>query len=80
MNALQELLDSAAIGQAATHENLTVFPITSPAEAKVGYATLDEAAEQGQVQVLEASEQESVPKLKVVRRCVSTDLWRPPTT
>lgn len=65
---VKEYLAQAVIGEAQAYRNLVMYPLISPYEDGVDYLLLDEALEQGVVQVTEVSKDGSVPDLKVLNR------------
>lgn len=65
---VKEYLAQAAIGEAQVYKNLVMYPLISPYDDGVDYLLLDEALEQGVVQVTEVSKDGSVPDLKVRNR------------
>jgi hypothetical protein len=61
-----EALGGVEIGEPVTFKNLTLFPLVGPSVNNPGYLTLDEALEQGVVEITEVSKAGSVPDLRVV--------------
>ena len=62
---LLRTLDAVEVGAPASFRNLTLFPLTGPGLDDPGYLTLDEAMEQGVVEIAEVSKAGSVPELEV---------------
>jgi hypothetical protein len=65
---IRDYLERAKVGRKQSYRNLSVFPLLSPYDAAVDYILLDEALEQGLIEVVEVDEGGSVPQLKVVNR------------
>jgi hypothetical protein len=68
MQILRESLESLEIGTASSFGELTSFPLLGGAERRPDYATLDEAIEQGWLEVREVSAGGSVPELTVANK------------
>jgi len=69
-NPIAHALSSLTLGDPATLENITMFPLVgkSPAEQEPSYLTLDEALARSTTEITEVSEQGSVPELRVVNK------------
>ncbi|NJL94832.1 MAG: hypothetical protein HC915_14510 [Anaerolineae bacterium] len=65
MPKITETLNRLRLGEAQTHQNMTLYPLHGANGHPRGYLTLEEALEQGQFQVTEVSEGGSVPVLAV---------------
>ncbi len=62
---LGRTLDQVEVGEPASFLNLSLFPLSGPGLDDPGYLTLDEAMEQGVVEIAEVSKAGSVPELQV---------------
>ncbi|MEJ2233521.1 MAG: hypothetical protein P8X67_06310 [Syntrophobacterales bacterium] len=65
---IKTYLDEAKIGRKQSHRNLAVFPLLSSYAIGLDYITLDEALSEGLIEVVEMSEEGTVPELKVVNK------------
>jgi hypothetical protein len=65
---IKTYLDEAKIGRKQSHWNLAVFPLLSSYAIGLDYITLDEALSEGLIEVVEMSEEGTVPELKVVNK------------
>jgi hypothetical protein len=65
---IRTYLDEAKIGRKQSHHNLAVFPLLSSYAIGLDYITLDEALSEGLIEVVEVSEEGTVPELKVVNK------------
>ena len=65
---IQNYLKEAKIGRKQSHRNLAVFPLLSSYAIGLDYITLDEALSEGLIEVVEVSEEGTVPELKVVNK------------
>ncbi len=65
---LNQYLDKIKIGGKQVYKNLTLFPLLSGQAVSLDYLTLDEALNEGLVEVTEVSEGGHVPDLKVVNK------------
>ena len=65
---LDNYLGNLAMGVKQSHKNLAVFPLLSADATNLVYLALDEALQQGVVDVTEVDEGGVVPRLKVVNR------------
>ncbi len=67
-NPVSDLLANLHLGDPQAHGALTLVPLLAEHEARVDYLLLDEAIEQGLVDLTEVSDEGSVNHLKVVNR------------
>jgi hypothetical protein len=65
---IQNYLKKAKIGRKQSHQNLAIFPLLSSYANGLDYITLDEALTEGLIEVVEVSEEGTVPELKVVNK------------
>ncbi|MGW8223727.1 MAG: ARPP-1 family domain-containing protein [Syntrophobacteria bacterium] len=65
---IQNYLKKAKIGRKQSHQNLAIFPLLSSYTNGLDYITLDEALSEGLIEVVEVSEEGTVPELKVVNK------------
>jgi hypothetical protein len=65
---IQNYLKEAKIGRKQSHQNLAIFPLLSSYANGLDYITLDEALTEGLIEVVEVSEEGTVPELKVVNK------------
>ena len=65
---IQKYLTKAKIGRKQSHQNLAIFPLLSSYANGLDYITLDEALTEGLIEVVEVSEEGTVPELKVVNK------------
>ena len=65
---IQNYLKEAKIGRKQSHQNLAIFPLLSSYANGLAYITLDEALAEGLIEVMEVSEEGTVPELKVVNK------------
>ena len=65
---IQNYLKEAKIGRKQSHQNLAVFPLLSSYANGLDYITLDEALTEELIEVVEMSEEGTVPELKVVNK------------
>jgi hypothetical protein len=65
---IQDYLKEAKIGRKQSHQNLAIFPLLSSYAIGLDYITLDEALSEGLIEVVEVSEEGTVPELKVVNK------------
>ena len=65
---LNQYLDQIKIGGKQVYKNLALFPLLSGQAVSLDYLTLDEALNDGVVEVSEVSEGGHVPDLKVVNK------------
>jgi hypothetical protein len=65
---IQNYLKEAKIGRKQSHQNLAVFPLLSSYANGLDYITLDEALTEELIEVVEVSEEGTVPELKVVNK------------
>jgi hypothetical protein len=65
---IQNYLKEAKIGRKQSHRNLAVFPLLSSYAIGLDYITLDEALSEELIEVVEVSEEGTVPELKVVNK------------
>ena len=65
---IRNYLEQAKVGRKRSYRNLAVFPILSPYAAAVDYIMLDEALDEGLIEVVEVDEEGSVPELRVTNR------------
>lgn len=70
-DAVSAYLAGIRLGSAQTHENLTLLPLLTAAEAAVEYVSLDDALKSGQVEIAEIHEAGSVENIRVVNRGAS---------
>jgi hypothetical protein len=68
MQIVRETLTRLEVGPPKSFANLTLYPLIGGGEQAPDYATLDEAIEQGWVQVREVSASGSVPELTVANK------------
>lgn len=68
MQAIIETLNRLTLGDPATFEGLTLYPLFNGKEGQPDYITLDEALEHGFARVTEVSEGGSVPDLQFENR------------
>jgi hypothetical protein len=66
--AINSYLDQIKIGRKQSFRNLAMFPLLSTYSSDLDYLLLDEAISEGLVEVVEVSEEGSVPELKVTNR------------
>jgi hypothetical protein len=69
-SGLKNYVASFLIGREERHQNMAVFPITTPPDGGPDYETLKEALEKGTFVVTEVSEGGNVPNLKVTNKGV----------
>jgi len=67
-NLIKKYIDGINLGSPQSYKNLTVFPLVSNRTLDLDYLTLDEALDQGVIDVVELSEGGSVPELRVVNK------------
>jgi hypothetical protein len=65
---IQNYLKEAKIGRKQSHQNLAIFPLLSSYANGLDYITLDEALIEELIEVVEVSEEGTVPELKVVNK------------
>jgi hypothetical protein len=65
---IQNYLNGAKIGRKQSHRNLAIFPLLSGYATGLDYITLDEALAEELIEVVEVSEEGTVPELKVVNK------------
>ena len=65
---IQNYLKEAKIGRKQSHQNLAIYPLLSSYAIGLDYITLDEALTEGLIEVVEVSEEGTVPELKVVNK------------
>jgi hypothetical protein len=65
---IQNYLKKAKIGRKQSHQNLAIFPLLSSYTNGLDYITLDEALTERLIEVVEVSEEGTVPELKVVNK------------
>ncbi len=65
---IQNYLKKGKIGRKQSHQNLAIFPLLSSYTNGLDYITLDEALTEGLIEVVEVSEEGTVPELKVVNK------------
>lgn len=65
---IQRFLERVKVGAKQTHRNMTVYCLLAAQEADVDFVTLDEALDEGFLNVTELDESGHVPELKVVNR------------
>jgi hypothetical protein len=65
---IQNYLKEAKIGRKQSHRNLAIFPLLSSYAIGLDYIMLDEALSEELIEVVEVSEQGTVPELKVVNK------------
>ncbi|MDE0309435.1 MAG: hypothetical protein OXI60_06340 [Acidiferrobacterales bacterium] len=70
MNCISSTLDGVAIGSPQTHLNLTMFPLLGEKPVEIDYLLLDQALEQGAIEISEVSDSGSVPTLKVLNKSI----------
>ena len=63
MNPIQHVIESTTVGQAVSHETLTIFPLLANEAFAKDHLTLDEALAAGTATITEVSESGSVPEL-----------------
>jgi hypothetical protein len=68
MQTVRETLTRLEVGSPTTFANLTLYPLLDGAGQAPDYATLDEAIQQGWVEVREVSASGSVPELTVANK------------
>ena len=66
--SLESYLRNLAVGVKQSHKNMAVFPLMSIDAIDLAYLVLDEALQQGVVEVTEVGEGGEVPRLKVANR------------
>jgi hypothetical protein len=65
---IQAYLDEAKIGRKQSYRNLAVFPLLAGYAVRLDYITLDEALAGDLMEVVELSEEGTVPELRVVNK------------
>lgn len=65
---IQNYLKEAKIGRKQSHRNLAIFPLLSSYAIGLDYIMLDEALSEELIEVVEVSEEGTVPELKVVNK------------
>jgi len=65
---IQNYLKEVKVGRQQSHRNLAIFPLLSSYAIGLDYITLDEALTEGLIEVVEVSEEGTVPELKVVNK------------
>jgi hypothetical protein len=65
---LNQYLDQIKIGGKQVYKNLALFPLLSGQAVSLDYLTMDEALNEGLMEVTEVSEGGHVPDLKVVNK------------
>lgn len=65
-NLIKKYIEGITIGSQQSYKNMTVFPLVSDHTLDLDYLTLDEALEEGVIDVVELDEEGSVPELRVV--------------
>lgn len=68
MQILRDTLTRLVIGPATAYAGLTMFPLVGDAGRRPEYATLDEAIDQGSLEIREVSQAGSVPELTVANK------------
>ncbi|MGD0625698.1 MAG: DUF6569 family protein [Thermodesulfobacteriota bacterium] len=71
MEHIQAFLETLKQGGKQTHLNLTLFPLLAPDTGEPDYLTLEDALNQGLVEVTEVSQGGSVPDLKLINKSPS---------
>ena len=66
--SLESYLRNLAVGGKQSHKNMAIFPLMSIDAIDLAYLVLDEALQQGVVEVTEVGEGGEVPQLKVANR------------
>ena len=65
---IQNYLKEAKIGRKQSHRNLAIFPLLSSYANGLEYIMLDEALTEELIEVVEVSEEGTVPELKAVNK------------
>ncbi|MBC8417548.1 MAG: hypothetical protein H8E10_03015 [Desulfobacterales bacterium] len=67
---IKNYLEQLKVGRKQTYKNLSLYPLLSAYISGLDYLLLDEALNEGLIEVVEVSEGGSVPELKVVNKSV----------
>ena len=65
-NLIEKYIEGIRLSSPQSYKNMTVFPLVSDCTLDLDYLTLDEALDEGAVEVVELDEAGSVPELRVV--------------
>ena len=65
---IRDYLEKMKVGRKQSHKNLAVYPLLSTYNTNLQYLLLDEALNRGILEVMELSDEGSVPELKVLNK------------